>query len=429
MARLILTTSSVGSGPQPGEDESKSHPATDGELTRNVQPEQMEKLHREVISRIDLNRNCLDAESREGLKSKADKEIESILSIEKVPPSIRREVKCELLEEIFLLGPLSRLLGDHTISEIMVIGHKDVYVERHGIIEKTVHRFISERTLLSIIDRIAAQANRRIDESSPCVDARLPDGSRVHAIIPPLSLSGPILTIRKFTLGSLTFHDLVQRECITEECRSYLESMVKERANIVVAGGTGTGKTTLLNILSSFIPDDERIITIEDSGELRIQKPHVVSLESRPPNLEGKGEVTIRELVRNSLRMRPDRIIVGECRGGEALDMLQAMNTGHDGSMTTAHANSPRDLLSRLETMVLFSGLELPVRAVREQIASAIDLIIFLARGMEGKRRIVSATEINGMSDLTILTQEIFTLSRGGGNLARTGIPSRFKEG
>jgi pilus assembly protein CpaF len=287
-------------------------------------------------------------------------------------------------------------------------------------------RFISNKTLLSIIERIITAINRRIDESSPYVDARLPDGSRVNAIIPPVALSGPCLTIRKFTKNSVSAADLISLGAVTEEVCKYLENAVLKKANILIGGGTGSGKTTLLNVLSAFIPEDSRIITIEDSAELKLQKPHVISLEGRPPNLEGKGEITIRDLVRNSLRMRPDRLIIGECRGRETLDMLQAMNTGHDGSMTTAHANSPRDLLSRIETMVLFSGLDLPVKAIREQIASALDLIVFLARMGCGKRKVTGITEITGISDLTIMTQDIFAYDKQKGTLVKTCIRSKL---
>ncbi len=388
--------------------------------------EMKRKLHSLVMSRLDVKENCLETRDIELLKARAEKEISALMSDMLIPPELSDQVRRELISEIFELGPLARLLEDDSISEIMVNGANQTYVERNGKIEKTDVIFISQGTLLAIIQRIVSAVNRRIDESSPFVDARLPDGSRVNAIIPPASLNGPCLSIRKFRKKHITPQELIEYGSITEEALSFLKRAVERKANIIVGGGTGTGKTTFLNTLSSFIPDEERIITIEDSAELKIQKPHVISLESRPPNIEGKGEITIRDLVRNSLRMRPDRIIVGECRGGEALDMLQAMNTGHEGSMTTAHANSPRDLLSRLETMVLFSGIDLPVRAIREQIAAAIDIIVFLSRERSGKRVVTHITEIIGMNDMTILHQDIFIRETSSGTLERTGVRSKY---
>ncbi len=303
----------------------------------------------------------------------------------------------QIVAEILGLGPLEPLLADDSITEIMVNGAKNVYVERSGKLERTSVTFESNEHLMRIIERIVAPLGRRIDESSPQVDARLKDGSRVNAVIPPISLIGPVLTIRKFFRVPLQVADLIRLGTATEEVMEFLRACVVAALNIIVSGGTGTGKTTFLNVLSSYIPADERIITIENAAELQLRQDHVVTLESRPPNIEGKGEITIRDLVINALRMRPDRIVVGECRGGEALDMLQAMNTGHEGSMTTLHANNTREGLSRLETMVLMAGMELPHRAIREQIAAAIDLIIQLERLRDGSRRVVAITEVQGM--------------------------------
>jgi pilus assembly protein CpaF len=339
----------------------------------------------------------------------------------------------QIVAEILGFGPLEPLLADESITEIMVNGAQKVFIERKGKIEKTNLAFESEDHLMRIIDRIVSPLGRRIDESSPYVDARLPDGSRVNAIIPPLALNGPTLTIRKFSKVPLTVDDLIRFGSITQEAVEFLKACVMARLNIIVSGGTGSGKTTLLNILSGFIPGDERIITVENAAELQLRQEHVVTLESRPPNIEGKGEVTIRDLVINCLRMRPDRIVVGECRGGEALDMLQAMNTGHDGSLTTAHANSPRDTLSRLETMVLMAGMDLPVRAIREQIAAAVDVIVQQERMRDGSRKIVNITEVQGMEGDVIVMSDIFAFEQQGmeagrviGRLKPTGIRPKF---
>ena len=337
--------------------------------------------------------------------------------------------------EILGLGPIEPLLKDESISEIMVNGPRQVYVERRGRLEKADVTFESDDHVMRIIDRIISPLGRRCDEGSPMVDARLPDGSRVNAIIPPLALVGPTLTIRKFSKDPLTTDDLIRFGSVTPEMVAFLQACVKARLNIVVSGGTGAGKTTTLNVLSSFIPDDERIVTIENAAELQLRQEHVVTLESRPANIEGRGEVSIRDLVINSLRMRPDRIVVGECRGGEALDMLQAMNTGHDGSMTTAHANTPRDCLSRLETMVLMAGMDLPVRAIREQIAAAVDVIVQQSRLKDGSRRITYITEVQGMEGDVIVMQDIFVFEQTGvengkivGRLKPTGIRPKFIE-
>jgi len=320
----------------------------------------------------------------------------------------------QITDEVLGLGPIEPLLADATVSDILVNGHASVYVERHGKLQRTDVRFRDDQHLLNIIDRIVSSLGRRIDESSPLVDARLKDGSRVNAIIPPLAIDGPSLSIRRFAVDLLNADALVQMGTLTPAIALVLKAIVRGRMNVLVSGGTGTGKTTMLNVLSSFIPHDERIVTIEDSAELQLQQPHVVRLETRPANIEGRGEVNQRELVRNSLRMRPDRIVIGEVRGPEALDMLAAMNTGHDGSLTTIHANSPRDALGRVENMVAMSGATFPIKALRQQIASAIDVVIQLERQEDGKRRLVSVQEINGMEGEIITMTEIFTFERRG---------------
>lgn len=341
----------------------------------------------------------------------------------------------QIVAEILGLGPLEPLLADGSLTEVMVNGPKNIYVERKGRLERVNVAFESNEHLMRIIERIVAPLGRRIDESSPTVDARLKDGSRVNAVIPPISLVGPVLTIRKFSKKPLTVDDLIRFGSVTEESVEFMRACVIAALNVVVSGGTGTGKTTFLNVLSGFIPDDERIITVENAAELQLRQEHVVTLESRPPNVEGKGEISIRDLVINCLRMRPDRIVVGECRGGESLDMLQAMNTGHDGSMTTLHANNTREALSRLETMVLMAGMELPHRAIREQIAAAIDVIVQLERMRDGSRRVVSVTEIQGMEGDVVTTADIFKFEQVGfedgkviGSLRPTGIRPKFMQ-
>ena len=341
----------------------------------------------------------------------------------------------QITDEIIGLGPLEPLLRDESITEVMVNGPRQVYIERSGKLELTNVVFQNDDHVMRIIDRIIAPIGRRVDESSPMVDARLTDGSRVNAIIPPLSLVGPVITIRKFSASPFTTDDLIRFGTATADMFEFLRACVEARLNVFVSGGTGSGKTTTLNVLSSFIPNDERIVTIEDAAELQLRQEHVVTLESRPPNIEGKGAIPIRELVRNALRMRPDRIIVGECRSGEALDMLQAMNTGHDGSMSTGHANSPRDMLSRLETMVLMAGVDLPLRAIREQVASAVDLIVHQSRLKDGTRRIVNITEVQGMEGDVIVMQDVFIFEQTGvvegkiqGRLKATGIRPKFVE-
>jgi pilus assembly protein CpaF len=339
----------------------------------------------------------------------------------------------QIVAEILGLGPLQPLLSEESVSEIMVNGPKKVFVERNGKLQRTNITFESNEHLMRIIERIVAPLGRRIDESSPTVDARLEDGSRVNAVIPPISLQGPVLTIRKFFTDPLTVEDLIRFGTVNEELMEFLKACVVAATNIIISGGTGTGKTTFLNILSSYVPTDERIITIENAAELQMRQEHVVTLESRPPNVEGRGEISIRDLVINSLRMRPDRIIVGECRGPEALDMLQAMNTGHEGSMTTLHANNTRDALSRLETMVLMAGMELPHRAIREQVASAIDMIVQLERFRDGSRRVVKVTEVQGMEGDVITMADVFKFEQSGfengrviGRLRPTGIRPKF---
>ncbi|MCL1595476.1 MAG: CpaF family protein [Actinomycetia bacterium] len=349
----------------------------------------------------------------------------------------RRVLASQIRDDILGYGPVQMYLDDPTVTEIMVNAEESIYIERDGKLIATDTRFMSRQHLRRVIDRIVTGVGRRVDESSPMVDARLADGSRVNAIIPPLSVDGPILTIRKFAHDPFQVQDLIEMGSMTRLVADLCEAAVQGKLNIMVSGGTGTGKTTLLNVLSGFIPDDERIVTIEDAVELQLHQRHVIRLESRPSNVEGRGEVSIRDLVRNSLRMRPDRIIVGEARGGEALDMLQAMNTGHEGSLTTVHANTPRDALSRLETMVLMAGVDLPSRAIREQISSAFDLIVHITRMRDGSRRITDIAEVVGMEGDTITIQEIFTFDykagfdedgRFAGVIRPTGIRPRFSE-
>lgn len=341
----------------------------------------------------------------------------------------------DILDDVLGYGPIERFLADPEVTEIMINGPDDIYIERFGRLEETTARFINEGQLRRVIDKIVSRIGRRIDEATPMVDARLPDGSRVNVIIPPLALDGPTVTIRKFAADPLTVDDLIAFGSLTAKTADFLSACVRGRLNIIVSGGTGTGKTTTLNVLSSFIPASERIVTIEDAAELQLHQKHVIRLESRPANIEGSGQVAIRELVRNALRMRPDRIVVGEARGGEALDMLQAMNTGHDGSLSTIHCNSPRDALSRIETMVLMAGMELPVRAIREQVSSAIDLIIHLSRLSDGTRKVTQVTEVQGMENEIIAMQDIYTFDfamgqdsagKYRGRLKATGIRPKF---
>ena len=382
------------------------------------------RIHGMILDYLDLRkRSDLQELTAEQLRIEAEKATREIVSehIRSIPPEITREQLIDqVVGEAVGLGALEPFLADETITEVMVNGPDQIYVERSGRLELSGSRFTSRQSLMGVIDRIVAPLGRRIDESSPMVDARLPDGSRVNAIIPPLSLIGPTLTVRKFSKKKLAIQDLVDYETLTVEMAIFLKSCVENKKNLIVSGGTGSGKTTTLNILSSFIGAEDRIVTIEDAAELKLHQPHVVSLESRPANAEGKGQITIRDLVINALRMRPDRIVVGECRSGEALDMLQAMNTGHDGSLTTGHANSPRDFLARLEVMVLMAGVDLPVRAIREQIASAVDIIIQQTRMADGARRITDIVEVRGIDDDSILLTPIFQFQR-------TGITSKGK--
>ncbi|MBC5811682.1 MAG: Flp pilus assembly complex ATPase component TadA [Candidatus Eremiobacteraeota bacterium] len=377
------------------------------------------EVHEQVTKRIDVvaaSRAHTDNQKIAELRAQIGDTIAAVLAerAESVSLEERAELQQEIIDELLGLGPLEDLMRDPSVSEIMVNGADTIYVERSGKLTMSDRRFADERHLRTIIERIIAPLGRRIDESSPMVDARLPDGSRVNAIIEPLSLGGSTLTIRRFGTRRLTMDDLLRFGSISQECIGLLRAMVEARLNIVVSGGTGSGKTTFLNILSNYIPNTERIVTIEDAAELSLNQEHVVRLESRPPNLEGRGAVHIRDLVRNSLRMRPDRIVVGECRGGEALDMLQAMNTGHDGSLTTLHANTPRDALSRMETLVLMAGFELPVRAIREQIASAVDAVVQIARLRDGSRRVTSIAEIVGMEGDVVTMQELIRFSQRG---------------
>jgi pilus assembly protein CpaF len=394
------------------------------------------RIHRKLLDRVDLA--VMETLPPDRLMEELKIMVERLIVDEKV--AINQAEKTALVRdiqhEVLGLGPLEPLLADPTISDILVNTSRRVYVERRGKLEPADVHFEDDAHVLKIIDKIVSGIGRRIDESSPMVDARLPDGSRVNAIIPPLAIDGPILSIRRFAVIPLRMEDLIANKTVTPEMALILEGLVKAKVNMLLSGGTGTGKTTLLNALSAYIPSDERIVTIEDAAELQLQQPHVVRLETRPPNIEGKGEVTQRALVRNSLRMRPDRIIVGEVRGAEVLDMLQAMNTGHDGSMTTVHANSTRDALTRLENMVGMSGLVMPPKTLRQQVSSALTALVHIARLSDGKRKIVSIQEITGMESDIITLQEIFTFTQTGvgtdgavqGHFRATGIRPKFAE-
>ncbi len=377
--------------------------------------------------------------SEDDLRRRVHEQLHSALAAERAPLSAADKAQLiqDVSDDILGYGPIDKLLKDDDVTEVMVNGPESVYVERSGRIEKASSSFVDETHLRRIIDKIVGQVGRRIDESTPMVDARLPDGSRVNAVVHPLAIGGPFLTIRKFSRDPYQIDDLIRFGTLNAHAARFLQACIVGRLNVIVSGGTGTGKTTTLNVLSSFIPSDERIVTIEDAKELQLHQEHVLAMEARPPNIEGRGQVTIRDLVKNSLRMRPDRIVVGECRAGEALDMLQAMNTGHDGSITTVHSNSPRDTLSRIETMTLMSGFDLPIRAIREQMASALDVIVHLTRLRDGTRRVTHITEVQGMEGDVITLQDVFMFDFGmgvdeegrfRGHLKATGVRPKFAE-
>ena len=403
-----------GNGASALADPAASAPATPRDKARRsggtVDPyaELKTRIHHGVIATVGVE--LFKQEMTEDLHERVMRSVTEQLVLDRTPLTReeRRQIVREITDDILGYGPLEQLLRDDSVTEVMVNAFNRIYCERAGRIERTTAAFVDNAHLLRIIDKIVSQVGRRVDEASPMVDARLPDGSRVNAIIPPLSLKGPTLTIRKFSRDPYTMNDLVNFGSVSPKAAQFLAACVKGKLNILISGGTGTGKTTTLNAMSAFVPEDERIVTIEDAAELQLQQEHVITLESRPPNIEGQGEVRIRELVRNALRMRPDRIIVGEVRGAETLDMLQAMNTGHEGSLTTIHANSPRDALSRLETLVLTAGLDLPLRAIREQISSAFDVLVQITRLVDGSRRITHITEVLRMEADVITLQEIF---------------------
>ena len=417
---------------------SPDEPAANAPTTGADRPYQDTKarMHQLLLERLDLE--ALQALSPTALREELRLLVERLLNEEKLVLNAgeRQNLVRDIQYEMLGYGPLEPLLADASVSDILVNTHRKVYVERRGRLEATDVTFHDDAHLMKIIDKIVSRIGRRVDESSPMVDARLPDGSRVNAIIPPLAIDGPILSIRRFAAVPLQMANLLEYRSLSPEMAQFIGALVAGRVNILISGGTGSGKTTLLNILSRYIPAGERVVTIEDAAELQLQQPHVVRLETRPPNVEGRGEIAQRALVRNALRMRPDRIVVGECRSGEALDMLQAMNTGHDGSLTTVHANSSRDALSRIETMVAMSGVQFPIRALRAQIASAVNVVIQTERQEDGRRRLTSLQEINGMEGDTVTMTEIFTFVRQGvtkdgqviGDLRPTGIvPAFFK--
>ncbi len=440
LKRIGGTTSPTdhgGAATRPGSQrpEAPRHAGPAREQEENTFADIRMRVQNKLISELDPK---LDLSNAAKVRQQVEDIFNSILDSENIV--LTRTERARMFEsiaaDILGFGPLEQLLNDPEISEIMVNGPRQIYIERKGKLTKSDVIFNNDEHVLRVIDRIVAPLGRRIDESSPMVDARLPDGSRVNAVIRPISLVGPVLSIRKFKKEGITVEDMIRFGSLTREMAEFLSACVRARLNVVVSGGTGSGKTTTLNALSSFIPDDERIITVENAAELQLRQEHVVTLESRPPNVEGKGEITIRDLVINCLRMRPERIVVGECRGGEALEMLQAMNTGHDGSMTTLHANTPRDAIARIETMVLMAGMDLPVRAIREQIAAAVNLIVQQSRLKDGSRKITNITEVQGMEGDVVVLQDVFEFEQTGldergkivGRLRPTGVRPKFIE-
>jgi len=430
----ITSSAAVGA---PGDEHAPRLAAAPSERPSDPYAELKSRIHHACIAK--LGPELFTQDTSEDLHDRVVRTVTEQLILDRTPLTReeRQQIVQDIADDILGYGPLEPFLNDEAVTEVMVNAYDKVYVERHGKIERTAAAFVDNQHLLRIIDKIVSQVGRRIDEASPMVDARLPDGSRVNAIIPPLAIRGPSLTIRKFSRDPYTMDDLITFGTLTPKAAQFLASCVRGKLNILISGGTGTGKTTTLNAVSAYIPADERIVTIEDAAELQLQQEHVITLESRPPNIEGQGQIRIRELVRNSLRMRPDRIIVGEVRGAETLDMLQAMNTGHEGSLTTIHANSPRDALARLETLVLTAGVELPHRAIREQIASAFDLLVQITRLVDGSRKITHVTEVLGMESDVVTLQDVFaatppTEDGGAGRLLTplrcTGLKPHFLE-